>query len=170
MLEGAPKPRRNRPVPFATLLAFFLCLSFCSILGYGIHRFFSVVATTHAASNDFVFEVRGAIYALSVITAIACIMLGFAIFMIGSRGEFQVSSDIPGLKGIVSASAPGLFFVLCGTVIIAVMLSTRFEYEASDVSNRATPPVSDASTPNPQQLPASRDQNAKSNENKSTTV
>jgi hypothetical protein len=139
-VQAERQPRsRDHPLPFATALAFTLCLSFCVVLAYGVHRFFGAVTATHDSTQTFVFEVRGAIYALSVVTAIACIMLGFAIFMIGGRGEFKVSSEVPALKGMVSATAPGLFFVLCGTVMICVLLSNRFVFEASGQSQESQP-------------------------------
>src|SRR5881394_248255 len=87
--------------PLATVLAFSLCVICCSALGYGTYRFFDILTFSPASSHDVVFQLRGGIYALSVITGIACVMLGFATFMIGGRGEFKVESESAALKGMM---------------------------------------------------------------------
>ncbi|MCH7725106.1 MAG: hypothetical protein IH991_01300 [Planctomycetes bacterium] len=55
------------------------------------------------------------------IFSIACAVFGFILTLKGATGEFTISTDLKGLKGYASSLAPGLAFVICGTIAICVV-------------------------------------------------
>lgn len=82
---------------------------------------------------------RSALLALVATTALGMIVLGFATFFAGVRGEFKVDAESQWVKGAVSSGAPGIFFVLCGTIILGQVTTSKMLHESGDGTTSAIP-------------------------------
>lgn len=113
----------------ATTFAFVVAIVCSSALGYALFRFFNVLSLPSRGTHELVFLARAGIMGVATTLAITFVMLGFATFMIGARGEFRVQGEYAKSKGLLQSGAPGLFFVLCGTVVLCVLLSQKFSFD-----------------------------------------
>lgn len=116
----------------ATKLTFVLALLCLAMLGYAaiayIHfSFHEVVGTPSIAM--IVVRQRTGLSALAMCIGISSIVMGFAAFMIGAKGEINVTTENAWLKGALVSGVPGPFFVLCGTVITVTVLASKVTNE-----------------------------------------
>jgi hypothetical protein len=128
----------------ATFFAFTLAIVCSVALGYALVRFFNVLSLPSRGTHEIVFLARAGILGVATTLAITFVMLGFATFMIGARGEFRVEGEHAGSKGLLASGAPGLFFVLCGTIVLCVLLNQKFSFEGSDTRSGPQQTAADA--------------------------
>src|SRR5690349_11278257 len=92
----------------ATKFTFVLGLLCLAIIGYCtiayIHLSFSQVSED---ASLVVIRQRTALSALAMATAVSCIIMGFAAFMIGAKGEVRLEGESSWLKGVLVAGVPG---------------------------------------------------------------
>ena len=129
-LQASP---REAPAKLsATRMTFVLSVFCLAILGY------SAIAYVHLSFHEtsgalsiplFVVRQRTALSALAMTVAITCIVMGFAVFMIGAKGEFNFKVDSTWARGALVSGVPGPFFVLCGAAITVTVLLVRVSYE-----------------------------------------
>jgi hypothetical protein len=130
-----PAPAANKLTPTrmkltATRLAFVLGMLCLGIIGYSTIAYIHLTFGSSSESVPLtIVRQRTALSAISTVTAISCIIMGFAVFMIGAKGEIKVESDNSWLKGTMMAAVPGPFFVLCGTVIAVAVLNNKVTHE-----------------------------------------
>ena len=55
--------------------------------------------------------------------------LGFALFLLGIKGEMDVEAQHENAQIKVARMAPGVFVILCATVLIGVCITFRTQYE-----------------------------------------
>jgi hypothetical protein len=66
--------------------------------------------------------------------------LGFALFLLGIKGEMEVDIKHDNAYAKIARMAPGVFVILCASVLIAVCITFRTEYEFSGAESTQTPP------------------------------
>jgi hypothetical protein len=139
-------------------MTFILSLLCLCILGYSailyIHLSFREIPDVLSIPY-FVVRQRTALSALAMAIAISCIIMGFAVFMIGAKGEINFKAESSAVKGALVSGVPGPFFVLCGTVITVAVLFVRVSYEEGASSSKGATPGLSASTSD-NSIPASR--------------
>jgi hypothetical protein len=118
----------------ATKMTFVLGVICLAMLGYAaiafIHLSFHQVPAEPSIPY-FIVRQRTALSALAMTMAISCVIMGFAAFMIGAKGEVNFKAESSAAKGALVSGVPGPFFVLCGTVIALTVLLTRVSHEES---------------------------------------
>ncbi|MGA2118864.1 MAG: hypothetical protein ABSH56_29450 [Bryobacteraceae bacterium] len=137
-----------RPKITATKLTFVLGIFCLAMLGYGAIAFIYLSFHEVPAAPSipyFVIRQRTAISALAMTTAISCVIMGFAVFMIGAKGEFNFKAETSWGKGALAAGVPGPFFVLCGTAIAITVLLARVSHEEFQPGGDAHAAAIDAS-------------------------
>ncbi len=77
---------------------------------------------------------RSALLALVVTAALSMIVLGFATFFAGVRGEFNIDASSGTTTANVASSAPGVLFVLCGAVLLGLVVQHRIERSGGGIS------------------------------------
>jgi hypothetical protein len=171
-----PASIRQRSKINATRMTFVLALFCLSILGYAAIEYLqlSFVQTREASSVPLaLLQQRTGLSALAMAVAISCVVMGFAVFMIEAKGEVNFKADNTVVKGALSSTVPGPFFVLCGTIITVSVLFARASYEQGTSSQPAdkqattgAAAVPQGPTGSVQSTPASRTET----ENAATTV
>lgn len=79
--------------------------------------------------------------------------LGFALCLIQAKGDIELEGSTQDYKLKVARLSPGLFVILCATVIIIICATFRIEYQVSRAAGSAGTPAEDAP---PGGLPALR--------------
>jgi len=152
-LDQPANPRTGAKIT-ATRMTFVLSLFCLAILGYAaiayIHLSFHQVSDVLPVPY-FIVRQRTALSALAMTIAIACIIMGFAVFMIGAKGEINFRAESSWVKGALVSGVPGPFFVLCGTIITVVVVLAKVSYEQGPTSALGAPP---SVTPNRDTTPA----------------
>jgi hypothetical protein len=67
-----------------------------------------------------------ALLSCGVFSGMAFGFLGFALFLIGARGNIELNAEGVGHKVQVSNLAPGLFVILCAAGMISLSVTQRF--------------------------------------------
>jgi zinc transporter ZupT len=100
------------------------------MLGYSVIAYIrlSFAQIPDNSISFLVIRQRTALSALAMAVSISSIVMGFAVFMIGAKGEINFKAESAFVKGALSG-VPGPFFVLCGTVVAVTVLVTRVSYE-----------------------------------------
>jgi hypothetical protein len=75
--------------------------------------------------------------------------LGFALFLLGIKGEMDVAAQSENAKIKIARMAPGVFVILCASVLIAVCITFRTEYEFKGAETTQTPAPPDVVPPAP---------------------
>lgn len=128
----------------ATRMTFVLSLFCLAILGYAAiaYVYFSFHQVGAAPSIPlFVVRQRTALSALAMMIALSCVIMGFAVFMIGAKGEINFKAESSWARGALVSGVPGPFFVLCGTIITVAVLLARVSYEQGAISAINADPV-----------------------------
>lgn len=75
--------------------------------------------------------------------------LGFALFLLGIKGEMDVTAQHENTRIKVARMAPGVFVILCATILIGVCASFRTGYEFRGGETSVTPTVEKTGSPLP---------------------
>ena len=70
--------------------------------------------------------------------------LGFALFLLGIKGEMDVTEQNENANVKIARMAPGVFVILCGSILIAVCITFRTEYDFRGGETTQTPNQPDA--------------------------
>jgi len=87
--------------------------------------------------------------------------LGFALFLLGIKGEMEVSAQNEAANVKFARMAPGVFVILCASVLIAVCITFRTEYEFKGGETQSKPDASVTVQGDPITLPAATPSAAK---------
>jgi hypothetical protein len=80
--------------------------------------------------------------------------LGFALFLLGIKGEMDVEARHENAQIKAARMAPGVFVMLCATVLIGVCITFRTQYEwGGGGPGKAQPPAASASDSLPKLVP-----------------
>lgn len=92
---------------------------------------------------------RVALQSCGVFVGMAFGFLGFALFLIGIKGEIRMAAGLENSRVKIARMSPGVFVILCSVVLIAVCVSraTPFSYENTEFAP-ASQQTSDQSLPN----------------------
>jgi len=129
-----------------TFVLALLCLGTLAYAAVAYILFSFRVVPDYMSVPMFLIRQRTALSALAMTIGLSCVIMGFAVFMIGAKGEFTFKAESSLLKGALVSGVPGLFFVLCGTIVTVSVLFARVTYEqnpASAAAHAASPTVSD---------------------------
>jgi len=66
--------------------------------------------------------------------------LGFALFLLGIKGEMDVEAQHEKAQIKVARMAPGVFVILCATILIGVCVTFRTEYNFNGGETTVVPP------------------------------
>lgn len=73
-------------------------------------------------------ERRMVLLSTGIFVAMAFGFLGFALFLIQAKGEIEGSFEHQNTKVSIARMSPGIFAMLCATVIIIVCITFKIEY------------------------------------------
>jgi hypothetical protein len=61
--------------------------------------------------------------------------MGFALFLIDAKGEIEGEAALPGSANVkIAKMSPGIFALLCATIIIVISVNTRVDYTYENVT------------------------------------
>lgn len=142
------------------------CLALSAVYLYGflsstnaaIETFLARAATTEAtdrllelAINARMVMARLALLSCGAFVGMSFGFLGFALFLLGIKGEMEVQGRYEGAEVKISRMAPGILIILCAAILIGVCAtrSTPFRYtlEEETPSARSDAKVPDAGPP-----------------------
>jgi len=95
---------------------------------------------------------RVALLSCGVFVGMSFGFLGFALFLVGAKGELSATAEVEGYAVKLARMSPGVFVLLCATILIGVCISrqTPFSYEQQNAnSNSPTQPTKVGQLPNP---------------------
>lgn len=76
-------------------------------------------------------ERRMVLLSTAIFVAMSFGFLGFALFLIQAKGEIEGSLDYKNVKVNIARMSPGVFVILCATIIIIFSVTFRVEYKQS---------------------------------------
>ncbi|MHC4544935.1 MAG: hypothetical protein ACYTDW_10760 [Planctomycetota bacterium] len=76
-------------------------------------------------------QMRLLLLSTGIFVAMSFGFLGFALFLIQAKGDIDVEGSTQDYKLKIARLSPGLFVILCATVIIIVCATFRIEYKIS---------------------------------------
>ncbi len=91
---------------------------------------------------------RVALLSCGIFVGMAFGFLGFALFLIGAKGELNATAKLEGYSVKLARMSPGVFVLVCATVLIGICVSrsTPFSYQASQTSGDSR---GDSKSPSP---------------------
>jgi hypothetical protein len=176
MLEGARFSQKMLDIGFgAALVLASLCLlmsawylfRFLSATNTGIAALLenpSALSTDQTvlqlAINSRVVMTRFALLSCGVFVGMAFGFLGFALFLMGIKGEMDVSAQAESFTIKIARMSPGVFVLLCAAILIGVCAthSSSFQYtqtrapqasQAAEDAQRPAPPLDPGGDQNP---------------------
>lgn len=78
-------------------------------------------------------ERRMVLLSTAIFVAMSFGFLGFALFLIQAKGEVEGSLDYKNVKVNIARMSPGVFVILCSTIIIIYSVTFRIEYTQTPV-------------------------------------
>jgi hypothetical protein len=106
----------------------------------------------HLVSTFFVWAYKIATLILGYLFA----KLGHDLFLRGVKGEFKFHAEMKGVKADLASASPGLFFILMGTVIVAVGLYKGLSIETLPATTPAREMAVEQPLPSDTEKPALR--------------
>lgn len=85
-------------------------------------------------------ERRMVLLSTGIFVAMSFGFLGFALFLIQAKGEIEGSLDYKSAKINIVRMSPGVFVILCATVIIIFCATFRIEYKATSQGSGTSQP------------------------------
>ena len=113
-----------------------IVLAFLGLLGSAIYLF--VFITTGPQAVDFDSEIRLLgltadrrlrLLSTAIFIGMSFGFLGFSLFLIQAKGDVDVDASKDDYKINIAKLSPGLFVILCATVIIVVCATFRIDYD-----------------------------------------
>ena len=74
-------------------------------------------------------ERRMVLLSTAIFIAMSFGFLGFALFLIQAKGEIEGSLDYHNVKVNIARMSPGVFVILCATIIIIFSITFKIEYK-----------------------------------------
>ncbi|WP_276481718.1 hypothetical protein [Paraflavitalea pollutisoli] len=90
-------------------------------------------------------ERRMVLLSTGIFVAMSFGFLGFALFLIQAKGEIEGSLDYKSAKVNIVRMSPGIFVILCATVIIIFCATFRIDYSAKFQGDPTQPPQQNTS-------------------------
>lgn len=87
-------------------------------------------------------ERRMVLLSTAIFVAMSFGFLGFALFLIQAKGDIEGSLELNNTKVNIARMSPGIFIILCATVIIIVSVTFRVEYKQTPQSSIFSEPNS----------------------------
>ncbi|MEK6564843.1 MAG: hypothetical protein AABZ65_07445 [Candidatus Omnitrophota bacterium] len=124
-----------------------IILSFLGIIGSAAYLFFFLAMspldkmTGEITSVSLTAERRLSLLSTGIFVAMSFGFLGFALFLIQAKGDVDIEFEKPAnesgssYKLKLARLSPGLFVILCATVIIIVCVTFRIEYKVSETKH-----------------------------------
>lgn len=138
---------------FAGVMLAFACFvaaawylfAFLDMSAHGLEQLLSVttpqaVETTQLALNVQAVMNKMALLSCGVFSGMAFGFLGFALFLIGVRGEVELTAESAKTSFHASRLAPGLFVIICASIIISLSVTQQFTLDYQSRGAGAAPP------------------------------
>jgi hypothetical protein len=146
---------------FGFCFALFLSVSCLALSAYYLHSFLvntnsgleNLISgagsqlksdTLEVAIAGRVVMARLSLISCGVFVGVSFGFLGFALFLIGVRGEMDASAEYEHFKTKLARLSPGVFIILCATILIVVCITREIEF-GYDITRRSPSQPNDAS-------------------------
>ena len=100
-------------------------------------------ALRHDTMAGFSAERRMVLLSTGIFVAMAFGFLGFALFLIQAKGEVEGMLEYKDYKVNIARMSPGLFVILCATVIIIFCATFRIDYTVVPTTRTEAKPTED---------------------------
>lgn len=90
---------------------------------------------------------RLALLSCGVFVGVSFGFLGFALFLLGIRKEMSVTGEYQNFKANFARLSPGLFIILCSTILIGVCVTRPIDWKYDIVETQAFPTPTATPTP-----------------------
>ena len=125
-----------------------IMLAFIGIIASAIYLFVFISSSPEASSFTtninligLSMDMRLRFLSTGIFVGMSFGFLGFALFLIQAKGEIDVDAEVKDYKIKIARLSPGLFVILCATIIIIVCATFRVNYSLNEPStnNSAVP-------------------------------
>ncbi|MBR11010.1 MAG: hypothetical protein CMP48_25435 [Rickettsiales bacterium] len=130
-----------------------IILAFLGIIGSAVYLFVFIYTGPQAVDFDTEIRLVGLtadrrlrLLSTAIFVGMSFGFLGFSLFLIQAKGDVDVEGSKGDYKINIARLSPGLFVILCATVIIVVCATFRIGYELQSSSVPPLPELPDIDT------------------------